>query len=140
MQLFSGRRELVEIRGALVEGPGVALAAVIGLVVNLVVPGCAADADAHVVSIAQIELREQVKPVRNQAAGEITVTVIGVDLRACIRGRPVRVLLFDAPARIVFDGIVPAHRQIGIACIDGDAENCPRNRHACANGGDGLAD
>ncbi|MCY1411161.1 hypothetical protein D9M71_265430 [compost metagenome] len=85
---------------------------VIALVVDVVVPGRAADACTDLF-IRDVELREQVQAVGNQALVEISIAVIQV--RVC---HQLVVPVLDAPGVGVFDVGIETHFQVGIVGIE----------------------
>jgi hypothetical protein len=101
--------------------------AVVLVAVGRVVPGGAADAEAHPILVDQVELAQQVDALRHHAAVEVAVAV--VEVRA-VEDR--RVLVFDATGQVDAEGVVPAHDVVRVPGFDlagsGTPHDCQR-RH-----------
>ncbi|MNY04922.1 hypothetical protein D3C86_1376250 [compost metagenome] len=131
VQLLGVVGELVEVDGTGVhqcapQRPGI----VVGLVVDVVVPGCTAEAQAVVALVAQVELGEQVEAVGDQPFVEVEIAVVGVGLRADGVVGDVGVGILHAPGGAVLDGVVPRHAHIGIAGVDLEGERRSSGRQA----------
>ncbi|MNE18723.1 hypothetical protein D3C80_1117750 [compost metagenome] len=95
---------------------GAARVVVVGaLVVDIVIPGRAADPRADVV-VGDVQFRQQVEAVGDQALVEVAVTVVQVQRGLPLGELAARVLC--TPGGAVFQGIVPAHPQVGVAGIE----------------------
>ncbi|MCY1284780.1 hypothetical protein D9M70_336970 [compost metagenome] len=82
---------------------------VVLLVVDIVVPGRAADAQAAAL-VREVELGEQVEAVGHQAAAiEVAVAVVQV-----VVGHQLVVAILHAHRGAVLERVVPANRQVGV--------------------------
>lgn len=133
VQLLGCTREFVVRRRALVDQrPAERTRVVVRLVVHLVVPGSAAEAEPHVALEAHVEFGEQVEAIGDQAAVKIEVPVIGIRLRPDRVVRHLRVHATHPPAGAVLDGVVPRHADIRVAGVDLERRGRPA-RHDCSS-------
>jgi len=88
-------------------------AGVVEVPVGAVVPGGGRHPHAHRLPEHQVEFAQQVDAARHRAAVEIAVAVVIVG-----RFQQRRVLVLEAVAVVVLDGVVPADREIRIADLD----------------------
>src|SRR5690606_34127847 len=77
-------------------------------------------AHAEVALVAQVEFGQQVDAVRDQAAPEVQVAVVGVGLHADRVVGDGGIGFFDTPGAAVLDRVVPGHGNVGIAGLELD--------------------
>ncbi|MNG15409.1 hypothetical protein D3C84_992330 [compost metagenome] len=95
------------------------LAAIGVLVVDIVVPGCAAHAQPIVLP-AQVHFGKQVQAVGDQSTAEILVALAldrGVQAVGGWRIDQAAVLSLQAPGLAVLDGVVPAQFPVGVTQV-----------------------
>ncbi|MNN23342.1 hypothetical protein D3C81_1367370 [compost metagenome] len=109
---------------------------VVGLVVDVVVPGCTAQAQAVVALVAQVEFGQQVEAVGDQALVEVAVTIVGVGLRTDGVVGDAGIDITHAPGGAVLDGVVPGHAEIRIAAVDLEGECRTADREAGTHASD----